>query len=350
MNNYRIALVPGDGIGQEVIPASVKVLNKAAALGGFSLTYQWYDYSCEHYAKHGKMMPDDGLERLRDSDSIFLGAVGFPGVPDHVSLWGLLIPIRRTFQQYVNLRPVRLLKGIASPLKDPGDIDFYIVRENNEGEYSSIGGRLHEGTDYEMVVQESVFTRRGVDRVMKYAFELAQSRRKKLTSATKSNGIIHTMPYWDERFRRMSERYPNIETDQFHIDILAAHFVQHPDWFDVVVASNLFGDILSDLGPAVVGGMGIAAGGNINPEREFPSMFEPVHGSAPDIAGQGIANPIACCWTGAMMLEHLGETEAANAIVRAIEAVTEEGKVLTQDLGGTAGTEEMVEAVMEKLG
>ena len=350
MNTYRIALVPGDGIGQEVIPAAVKVLDKAAALGGFSLTYSSYDYSCEHYNKHGQMMPDDGLERLRDSDSIFLGAVGFPGVPDHVSLWGLLIPIRRTFQQYVNLRPVRLLNGIASPLKNPGDIDFYIVRENNEGEYSSIGGRLHEGTDYEMVVQESVFTRRGTDRVMKFAFELAQSRRQKVTSATKSNGIIHTMPYWDERFRLMSERYPAVETDQFHIDILAAHFVQYPGWFDVVVASNLFGDILSDLGPAVVGGMGIAAGGNINPEREFPSMFEPVHGSAPDIAGQGIANPIACCWTGAMMLEHLGETDVASAIVSAIEAVAEEGKVLTPDLGGTAGTEDMVEAVIEKLG
>ena len=350
MNKYRIALVPGDGIGQEVIPAAVNVLNQAATLGGFSLSYQLYDYSCEHYVKYGKMMPDDGLDRLRDSDSIFLGAVGFPRVPDHVSLWGLLIPIRRTFQQYVNLRPVRLLKGIESPLRNPGTIDFCIVRENNEGEYSSIGGRLHEGTDYELVVQESVFTRRGVDRVMRYAFELAQSRRDKVTSATKSNGIIHTMPYWDERFRLMSERYPEVATDQYHIDILAAHFVQHPDWFDVVVASNLFGDILSDLGPAVVGGMGIAAGGNINPEREFPSMFEPVHGSAPDIAGQGIANPIAACWTGAMMLEHLGETEAAESIVRAIEAVTAEGKVLTPDLGGAAGTEDVVGAVIGKLG
>ncbi len=349
MSNYQIALIPGDGIGQEVIPAAGRVLDKVAALGGFSLTYQSYDYSCEHYAKHGKMMPDDGLDRLRDSDGIFLGAVGFPGVPDHVSLWGLLIPIRRTFQQYVNLRPVRLLRGIASPLKNPGDIDFYIVRENNEGEYSSIGGRLHEGTDHELVVQESVFTRRGVDRVMRYAFDLAQSRRKHLTSATKSNGIIHTMPYWDERFRLMGEQYPEVATDQYHIDILAAHFVQHPDWFNVVVASNLFGDILSDLGPAVVGGMGIAPGGNINPEREFPSMFEPVHGSAPDIAGRGIANPIAACWTGAMMLDHLGETEAADAILRAIETVTEEGKVLTPDLDGTAGTEEVVEAVMGKL-
>ena len=349
MNNYQIALIPGDGIGQEVIPAAVKVLDRAAALGGFALTYQSYDYSCEYYTRHGKMMPDEGLDRLRDSDSIFLGAVGFPGVPDHVSLWGLLIPIRRAFQQYVNQRPVRLLRGVVSPLRDPGTIDFYIVRENNEGEYSSIGGRLHEGTDHEVVVQESVFTRRGVDRVMRYAFELAQQRRKKITSATKSNGIIHTMPYWDERFRQMSEHYPDVETSQYHIDILTAHFVQHPDWFDVVVASNLFGDILSDLGPAVVGGLGIAAGGNINPEREFPSMFEPVHGSAPDIAGQGVANPIAACWTGAMMLEHLGETEAAGAIMRAIEAVTAEGTLLTRDLGGTANTEEVINAVIGKL-
>ena len=349
MNTYQIALIPGDGIGQEVIPAAVKVLDRAAALGGFALTYQSYDYSCEYYTRHGKMMPDEGLDRLRDSDSIFLGAVGFPGVPDHVSLWGLLIPIRRAFQQYVNQRPVRLLRGVVSPLRDPGTIDFYIVRENNEGEYSSIGGRLHEGTDHEVVVQESVFTRRGVDRVMRYAFELAQQRRKKITSATKSNGIIHTMPYWDERFRQMSEHYPDVETSQYHIDILTAHFVQHPDWFDVVVASNLFGDILSDLGPAVVGGLGIAAGGNINPEREFPSMFEPVHGSAPDIAGQGVANPIAACWTGAMMLEHLGETEAAGAIMRAIEAVTAEGTLLTRDLGGTANTEEVINAVIGKL-
>ena len=292
MKTYKIAAIPGDGIGKEVLPASIRVLNIVAEKCGFQCSYKNYDYSCEHFRNHGKMMPDDGLERLRDCDAIFLGAVGFPGVPDHVSLWGLLIPIRRTFQQYVNLRPVRLLKGIDSPLKNPGNIDFYIVRENNEGEYSSIGGKLNEGTEHELVVQQSIFTRRGVDRIMKYAYDLANKRRKKLTSATKSNGIIHTMPYWDERFREIGREYPDVEQYQFHIDILTAHFVQHPDWFDVVVASNLFGDILSDLGPAIVGGMGIAPGANINPEKEFPSMFEPVHGSAPDIA-EGILSGFA---------------------------------------------------------
>ena len=350
MNTYHIATVPGDGIGKEVIPASVEVLNAVASLCGFQLSYQNFEYSCEYYKDHSQMMPEDGLDRLRDSDGIFLGAVGYPGVPDHVSLWGLLIPIRRGFQQYVNLRPVRLLEGIRSPLAEPGEIDFYIVRENNEGEYSSIGGRLHEGTPHEVVVQESVFTRRGVDRVMRFAFSLANRRRQKLTSATKSNGIIHTMPYWDERFAAIGGEFPKVERDQFHIDILAAHFVQHPDWFDVVVASNLFGDILSDLGPAVVGGMGIAPGANINPEKEFPSMFEPVHGSAPDIAGKGIANPIACIWTGAMMLEHLGEEEAAQLMVNAIEKTTAKGIILTRDLGGSASTQEATQAIIDHLG
>jgi len=349
MNTYQIATIPGDGIGKEVIPESVKILNAIAAKCGFQLKFKNHDYSCEYFKKYGKMMPEDGLERLRDSDSIFLGAVGYPGVPDHISLWGLLIPIRRNFQQYVNLRPVKLLKGVASPLKNPGPVDFYIVRENNEGEYSSIGGRLYEGTDHELAVQESIFTRRGVDRVMKYAFELANKRGKKLTSATKSNGIIHTMPYWDERYKAMSIKYPDVFTDQFHIDILAAHFVQHPDWFDVVVASNLFGDILSDLGPAVVGGMGIAPGANINPEKEFPSMFEPVHGSAPDIAGKKLANPIACIWTAAMMLDHLGETEGAKLIVNAIENITEKGDILTRDLGGTADTQDVTKAIIEQI-
>ena len=349
MNTYQIATIPGDGIGKEVIPESVKILNAIADKCGFQLKFKNHDYSCEYFKKYGKMMPEDGLERLRDSDSIFLGAVGYPGVPDHISLWGLLIPIRRNFQQYVNLRPVKLLKGVASPLKNPGPVDFYIVRENNEGEYSSIGGRLYEGTDHELAVQESIFTRRGVDRVMKYAFELANKRGKKLTSATKSNGIIHTMPYWDERYKAMSIKYPDVFTDQFHIDILAAHFVQHPDWFDVVVASNLFGDILSDLGPAVVGGMGIAPGANINPEKEFPSMFEPVHGSAPDIAGKKLANPIACIWTAAMMLDHLGETEGAKLIVNAIENITEKGDILTRDLGGTADTQDVTKAIIEQI-
>ena len=351
MTNYRIALIPGDGIGNEVIPASVRVLDKVAASHGFGLEYEAFDYSCETYRQTGRMMPEDGLERLRDFDDIFLGAVGYPGVPDHVSLWGLLIPIRRSFEQYVNVRPVRLLKGIESPLKNvkPGDIDFLIVRENNEGEYSEIGGRLYEGTEFETVVQQTIFTRRGVDRVMRYAFERAKERRQHLTSATKSNGIIHTMPFWDERFRAVRQDYPDVKTDQYHIDILTAHFVGRPQSFDVVVASNLFGDILSDLGPAVVGGVGVAPGGNINPAGDYPSMFEPVHGSAPDIAGQGVANPVAAIWTASMMLDHLGQKEAAEATLGAVEAVLEAGTVLTRDLGGRASTDEFTDAVLETL-
>jgi len=292
-------------------------------------------------------MPDDGLERIRGHDAIFLGAVGFPNVPDHVSLWGLLIPIRRQFQQYVNLRPVRLMPGIRSPLagRAPGDIDFWIVRENNEGEYSSVGGRMFAGTEDEIVIQESIFTRRGVDRILRYAFELARQRPKKhLTSATKSNGIAITMPFWDERVQAISAHYPEIKVDQYHIDILTSHFVNHPDWFDVVVGSNLFGDILSDLGPGVTGTIGIAPSANLNPEREYPSMFEPVHGSAPDIAGRGIANPVGQIWSGAMMLDHLGHRDAANSVVAAIEAVLTNGP-RTRDIGGTASTEEMGRAI-----
>ncbi|MFT4535619.1 MAG: tartrate dehydrogenase/decarboxylase/D-malate dehydrogenase [Saprospiraceae bacterium] len=349
MNKYSIAVVPGDGIGQEVIRESLKVLDVLSHKFDFKLSYTPYNYSCEEYKKTGKMMPDDGLDCLGDNDSIFLGAVGYPGVPDHISLWGLLIPIRRAFHQYINLRPVRLLKGVESPLKNAENIDFMIVRENNEGEYSSIGGRLHEGTPFETVIQESVFTKHGVDRVMKYAYELAETRNKKLTSATKSNGIIHTMTFWDERFTSIGQSYPHVDQSQFHIDILCAHFVQHPQWFDVVVASNLFGDILSDLGPAVVGGIGIAPGANINPEKDYPSMFEPVHGSAPDIAGKNIANPIACFWTGAMMLEHLGEKEAADHLITSIESLTSEGKVLTKDLGGIASTTEVTNEIIKYL-
>jgi tartrate dehydrogenase/decarboxylase/D-malate dehydrogenase len=347
MKNYKVAVVPGDGIGNEVVPESLKVLDVLAAKFGFQFSYKNYDYSCVYFLKHGKMMPNDGLDRLRDSDSIILGAVGYPGVPDHVSLWGLLIPIRRKFEQYINLRPVRLLKGIQSPVRNVKQVDYMIVRENSEGEYSDLGGRFNEGTDEEMVKQETIFTKKGVDRVMKYAFELAQKRNKKITSATKSNGIIHTMTYWDERFAEIGKAYQDIEKSQFHIDILCAHFVQHPEWFDVVVASNLFGDILSDLGPAVVGGIGIAAGANINPEKEFPSMFEPVHGSAPDIAGKNIANPIACFWTSAMMLEHLGELEAAQLLMSAIESLCASGKVLTKDLSGRAHTTEVTSEVIQ---
>jgi tartrate dehydrogenase/decarboxylase/D-malate dehydrogenase len=345
---HRIAVIPGDGIGKEVLPEGIRVLEAAGRRHGFELAWTHFDWSCEVYARTGRMMPEDGLEQLRKFDAIYLGAVGFPGIPDHVSLWGLLIPIRRTFRQYVNLRPVRLLKGVRSPLagRTPDDIDMVIVRENNEGEYSEIGGRLYKGTDDELAVQQAIFTRRGVDRILRYAFELAMTRpARHVTSATKSNGIIHSMPYWDERFAAMARGYPQVKTDQYHIDILAAHFVQHPDWFDVVVASNLFGDILSDLGPAIAGSIGLAPGANINPEKEHPSMFEPVHGSAPDIAGRGIANPIGQIWTGAMMLEHLGHSEAARAVVQAIERVVAEGKVLTRDLGGKASTAEAGQAI-----
>jgi tartrate dehydrogenase/decarboxylase/D-malate dehydrogenase len=348
---HRVAVIPGDGIGTEVLPEGMRVLEAAGRRFGFELAWTLFDWSCQRYAQTGRMMPDDGLEQLRAFDAIYLGAVGWPGVPDHISLWGLLIPIRRGFHQYVNLRPVRLLRGVRSPLRDrgPADIDMLIIRENNEGEYSEIGGRLYRGTAEELAMQQAVFTRRGCDRIMRYAFERARQRRRHVTSGTKSNGIIHSMPFWDERFAAMAAQYPDVKTAQYHIDILTAHFVQHPDWFDVVVASNLFGDILSDLGPAIAGSIGIAPGGNINPEKEYPSMFEPVHGSAPDIAGKGVANPVAQIWTGAMLVEHLGYAEAAAAIVAAIEKVVEEGRAVTRDLGGKASTREAGEAIAALL-
>src|ERR1700758_118158 len=349
--NYRIAVIAGDGIGQEVMPEGITAMEAAARAYGFGFAWNEFDWSCERYTKTGRMMPEDGLERLRLHDAVYLGAVGHPDVPDHVSLWGLLIPLRRGFHQYVNLRPVRLLVGVDSPLRDraPGDIDFYVVRENNEGEYSEIGGRLYGGTEHEMAMQESVFTRRGCDRVMRYAFELARTRKKHVTSATKSNGIIFSMPFWDERFAAISKQYPDVKADQFHIDILSAHLVAHPDWFDVVVGSNLFGDILSDLGAAVVGSMGLAPAANLNPEREYPSLFEPVHGSAPDIAGKGIANPVAQIWTGAMMLRHLGEEQAAHAVEQAIFKVLASSKVRTRDIGGRSSTREMGEAIAAEV-
>jgi tartrate dehydrogenase/decarboxylase/D-malate dehydrogenase len=297
------------------------------------------------------MMPDDGLDRLREHDAIFLGAVGYPGIPDHVSLWELLIPIRRSFHQYVNLRPVKLFEGIRGPLQGvlSRDVDSMVVRENNEGEYSEIGGRIYRGSPEELAVQESIFTRRGVERIMRYAFRLAQKRRGRLVSATKSNGIIHTMPFWDEILDELSPDYPEVEATQYHIDALAARFVLDPASLDVVVASNLFGDILSDLGAAVAGSIGIAPSANLNPEGDYPSMFEPVHGSAPNIAGQGIANPIGQIWSGAMMLEHLGYAEAAEAIIHAIARVLRETSVRTPDLGGTAKTEQVTAAVVEAL-
>jgi tartrate dehydrogenase/decarboxylase/D-malate dehydrogenase len=348
---YRIAVIEGDGIGREVVPEGIRVLEAAGRLYDLEFSWTHLDWSCELYQKTGRMMPEDGLQQLRAFDAIYLGAVGHPDVPDHISLWGLLIPIRRAFQQYVNLRPVRLLRGIESPLKraQPGSIDLCIVRENNEGEYSEVGGRLYRGTENEMAVQEAVFTRRGCERIMRYAFQMAATRRSHVTSATKSNGIVHTMPFWDECFATISGEFPQIRTDQYHIDILTAHFILHPHWFDVVVASNLFGDILSDLGAAVVGSIGLLPAANLNPERKYPSMFEPVHGSAPDIAGKGIANPVAQIRSGAMMLEHFGEHRAAEAIEKACESVLEDAEVRTPDLEGTASTKDMGEAIVHEV-
>ncbi len=354
MAKHRIAVIPGDGIGREVGPEGMRVLDAAARRFGIGLAYDEVDFaSCDYYARHGQMMPEDWKSQIGGHDAIFFGAVGWPSkVADHISLWGSLLLFRREFDQYVNLRPVRLMPGVESPLanRKPGDIDFYVVRENTEGEYSSVGGKMFAGTDREIVMQETIFSRTGVDRVLRYAFDLARRRPKKhLTSATKSNGIFISMPYWDERVAEMMKDYSDVQVDKFHIDILTAHFVRHPDWFDVVVASNLFGDILSDLGPACTGTIGIAPSANINPERKFPSLFEPVHGSAPDIAGKGIANPIGQIWSGAMMLDHLGYAAAHDAILRAIESVTANGP-RTPDMGGTATTAEVGKAVAESLG
>jgi tartrate dehydrogenase/decarboxylase / D-malate dehydrogenase len=321
MSKFKIAVIPGDGIGKEVIPEGIRALEAAGSKFNIEFQFDTFDWSCERYAKTGKMMPDDGLEQIRNHNAIYLGAVGFPGVPDHISLWGLLIPIRRQFQQYVNLRPVQLFSGVPCPLanRKPEDIDFIVVRENNEGEYSEIGGRLNRGTEDEICVQESVFTRKGTDRILKYAFEIARTRKKQLTSATKSNGIVHTMPFWDERVETVAKSYPDVKVNKFHIDILTAHFVLHPDWFDVVVGSNLFGDILSDLGPA------------------------------PDIAGKGIANPIGAIWSAALMLEHLGKPKAAEAIMKAIRQVIAEGSAKTRDMGGKANTKECGAAIASAI-
>ena len=353
---YRIAVIPGDGIGKETVPEGLLVLEAAAKAHGFALELSEFDFSSyDYYAKHGRMMPEDWQERIGGHDAIFFGAVGWPEkIPDHVSLWGSLLLFRRNFDQYVNLRPVKLMPGVPCPLagKKPGDIDFYVVRENTEGEYSSIGGRMFPGTDREFVVQETVMTRHGVDRILAYAFDLAKSRpRKHLTSATKSNGISITMPYWDERVAEMAKAYPQVKLDKFHIDILTAHFVQRPDFFDVVVASNLFGDILSDLGPACTGTIGIAPSANLNPDRKFPSLFEPVHGSAPDIAGKGVANPIGQVWCGAMMLEFLGHKDAHDAVLAAIEQVLDpqSGAPRTPDIGGTASTGDLGRAIAAAL-
>ncbi len=352
MKVHSIAVIPGDGIGKEVVPAAMKVLDTVSEVtGSFKLEYEAFPWGCEYYLKNKRMMPEDGLDILKNFEAIFLGAVGDPKVPDHVSLWGLLIPIRREFQQYANVRPVRLFEGVRSPLADvtPSDIDFVVIRENNEGEYSNIGGRIYSGTEREIVIQESVFTRYGVEKIIRFAFEYAvKTGRRRVTAATKSNGIIFTMPFWDEVFEEIGNEYPQIERDKFHIDALSAKFVLNPQHFDVVVGSNLFGDILSDLGPALAGSLGIAASANLNPEREFPSMFEPVHGSAPDIAGKGIANPVAQIWSGAMMLEFLGYKEAEELIMNAIKDTFKDG-IMTPDLKGKATTAEVTETICKKI-
>jgi tartrate dehydrogenase/decarboxylase/D-malate dehydrogenase len=351
MSEYRIAVIPGDGIGREVMPEGVRVLEAASARHGLRLQFQEFPWNCDWYKAHGKMCPDDAADILRKFDAIYFGAVGNPSiVPDHIAVWGLLINFRRWFDLYVNLRPVRLFQGLPCPLagRKPGDLDYYVVRENTEGEYSNVGGRMFEGTEREVVVQQSTFSRKGVDRIMRYSFELARKRKKHLTSCTKSNGITITMPYWDERFAEMKKQFPDVRTDQYHVDGLTIQMVLNPDRFDVIVASNLFGDILSDLGPATAGTIGIAPSGNINPTREYPSIFEPVHGSAPDIAGRKIANPIGQIWSGALMLEHLGHAAAAADIVSAIEKVVLEGPH-TPDMKGKASTSDVGGAVAEVL-
>ena len=362
MTTHRIAVIAGDGIGQEVMPEGLRVLEATARRFGIGLQFDHFDFSSwDYFERHGQMLPDNWKDLIGGHDAIYFGAVGWPDkIADHVSLWGSLLLFRREFDQYINLRPARLMPGIIAPVvrrdgsaRAPGEIDMYIVRENTEGEYSSVGGRMYPGTEREIVMQESIMSRIGVDRVLKFAFELAQSRPKKhLTSATKSNGIAITMPYWDERVVEMAKRYPDIRWDKFHIDILTAHFVQRPEFFDVVVASNLFGDILSDLGPACTGTIGIAPSANLDPERRFPSLFEPVHGSAPDIAGRHIANPIGQIWCGAMMLEFLGHKAAHDAILRAIEAVLAPGSGAprTPDLGGKASTSDLGQAIAQAIG
>lgn len=353
MVRYRIAVVPGDGIGIETITEAVDVLDAASRIhGGFAFDFTSYPWGCDYYMKHGLMMPADGLRILVDYEAILFGAVGYPTVPDHISLWGLLLPIRQQFDQYVNLRPVKLLRGIPSPLRAKGvdDISFVCIRENTEGEYSGVGGRVHRGGTDEVAIQTAVFTRSGVERVLRYAFELAARRpRHELVSATKSNALQYSMVFWDEVFAKLGKEYPQVSCRQYHVDALAARFITAPESLDVVVATNLFGDILTDLGGALQGSLGIPPSGNINPERRYPSLFEPVHGSAPDIAGRGIANPIAAIWAGAMMLDHLGQAGTAELILRAVEDVTAKGEVLTPDLGGSATTRQVGEAIRSAL-
>ncbi len=350
MTEIRVAVIPGDGIGREVVPEGLRVLAATAKQDPqLTLSFTEFPWSCRYYLEHGRMMPEDGLDTLREFDAIYLGAVGWPGVPDHISLWGLLLPIRRGFDQYVNLRPVRLLEGVRSPLAEPGELDIVVVRENTEGEYSDAGGRLHRGTPHELAVQETVFTRFGTERIIRYAYQLARERGGKLTGATKSNGISVTMPFFDEVFREVGREFPDVDASLIHVDALAARLVLDPESFDVIVASNLLGDILSEITAAISGSIGIAASGNLDPERRFPSLFEPIHGSAPDIAGRGIADPAGAIWAAALMLEHLGHAESGRRVLSALERALSEG-ARTPDLGGTASTREMTDAVLAHLG
>ncbi len=352
MKHYSLAVIAGDGIGQEVTPAALAVVEAVARTHGFAIETTAYPWGCEYYLAERRMMPADALERLRAADAIYLGAIGAPSVPDHVSVWELILPIRQRFEQFVNLRPMRLLAGVPGPLRDraPADIDWVCVRENSEGEYAGLGGRLHRGTPHEVAEQTGLFTRRGIERVVRYACELAMRRpRKLLASATKSNALQHSMVLWDEVVDAVAADFPVLTIRKYHVDALAARMVTHPQTLDVMVASNLFGDILTDLGAAVTGSLGVAPGANLDPSRAHPSMFEPIHGSAPDIAGRGIANPIGAIWAAALMLEHLGEADAAARMTAALERVLAERRVRTPDLGGTATTADMTRAVVDAL-
>ncbi|MDQ7843414.1 MAG: tartrate dehydrogenase [Armatimonadota bacterium] len=352
MRRYRLAVIPGDGIGREVIPEGLKVLHAAGRRFGFTMEAEEFPWGCEYYLRHGVMMPTDGLVRLRDHDAIYLGAIGDPRVPDHVSLWGLLLRIRKAFDQYANVRPIRLLEGIPSPLagRAPSDVDILFVRENTEGEYAGVGGRVHQGTPDEVALQTSVFTRRGTERILRYAFELARSRRRRLAHITKSNALQYTAVLWDEVAEVVARDYPDVQVWKLHVDAAAYQMVLHPERFDVMVGSNLFADILTDLGAALQGSLGLAASANLDPTRRHPSMFEPVHGSAPDIAGKNIANPMAAIWTASLMLEHLGEGEAAGAVFEALRRVVRQGEFRTPDLGGRHTTQAVGNAVVEALG
>ena len=352
MDVHKIAVIPGDGVGPEVIREGVRVLEEAARLdGGFRFEFTWFPWGCGYYLKHGRMMEEDGISRLEKFDAIYLGAVGYPGVPDHISLWDLLLTIRKSFDQYVNLRPITLLKGAPCPLKDVRreDIDMLFVRENSEGEYAGSGSWLFKGKPNEVVIQDGVFSRTGCERIIRYAFELARKRKKSLTSISKANALNYSMVSWDQIFEEVSREYPDVETHSYLVDAASMLMVKDPRRFEIVVTSNLFGDILTDLGAAIAGGMGLAAGANLNPERIYPSMFEPIHGSAPDIAGQGKANPLAAIWSASQMLDFFGHEEMGSRVLSAIEAVLEEGSVLTPDLGGTATTSQTADRVLAKL-